>query len=249
MMILHFFLTAVRFWYLLLTAMILLIVGWSSADWIADVGLCVLIIYLLLCLLVTIRTQVIMRRLMKAEPEIMAMMEALENNPNGFLSQMMEQQDQYRDLHGEALLQLSDEDLCGTVYFQCLDLAEECEGSQVDLFVGARRTVYILGLFDSEIQNGGLCQFFVNASGGVAPFVSESLAEVGAERHRKLFDDFISSNQIDVFNLSSFEINSVRQYQMQTKRFDYDVFDAAYSELPDLQTFVASFIRSHISEF
>ena len=57
-----------------------------------------------------------------------------------------------------------------------------------------------------ELQNGGLCQFFVNSSRSLAPYVDECLKMVGAEEHRKLFAEFVANNQIDLNNLDSFRI-------------------------------------------
>ena len=42
---------------------------------------------------------------------------------------------------------------------------------------------------ETEVNNGGLCQFFVNSSRIVAPFVSEYMAIVGAF---ELYLDFIN---------------------------------------------------------
>lgn len=144
----------------------------------------------------------------------------------------------------------SDDELFEVVFFQNLKISENAEDSEVDAFFGARRTVFVLNLFDSEIQNGGLCQFFVNSSREVAPFVSESLAAVGAEEHRVLFEEFVQNNAIDLSDLSSFMIFwSKRSYIKQTKRYDFDAFDNQYYELPALQELVTAYIRANIAEF
>lgn len=249
MFILNFFLIGVRFWVLLLLALLLLLIG---AFWLKPclyVGVALLAIHFLICLVMAIRTQRITLALSEDNPEFAAKMEQLSEDPHGFLADAMERHEQYRSLHGEELLALSDDDLFEAVFEQNLEISDGAEGSEVDAFTGARKTVFVLSLFDSEIQNGGLCQFFVNSSREAAPLVSESLAAVGAVQHQKLFDDFVAVNKINVCDLSSFQVYSRRGYIKQTKRFDFDSFDEAYYELPALQELVTAYIRANISEF
>ena len=61
-------------------------------------------------------------------------------------------------LHGEDLLQLSDDKLFETVYLQTLDLVDSFadEESALAQISPAQRTVYILSIYDMEIKNGGL---------------------------------------------------------------------------------------------
>ena len=67
-----------------------------------------------------------------------------------------------KHLHGEELLKLSDDKLFETVYLQTLDLVDSFADEEAALaqFSPVQRTVYILSIYDMEIQNGGLCQFF-----------------------------------------------------------------------------------------
>ena len=154
-------------------------------------------------------------------------------------------------MKGEELLTLSDDDLFETVTFQNLDIVGEAEDEdeELELLTGARKTVYILESFDSEIQNGGLCQFFVNSSRVVAPYVFEALKSVGADEHLNLFEEFITANNIDISNLESFKVSSVRGFKKQSKRFDFDAFDDKYYDLPELQEKVVAYIKNNINEF
>lgn len=163
----------------------------------------------------------------------------------------MKQVEENLQLHGEDLLTLSDEDLFETVSAQNEELTEDAEDAAeaFKMLTGARRTVYVLWEFDLEVQNGGLCQFFVNSSRAVAPFVNEALQTVGAEEHRALLMEFVTENGIDLSNLESFKVFSTRGYGRQTRRYDFDVFDDKYYELPALQDMVTAYIKAHISEF
>lgn len=156
-----------------------------------------------------------------------------------------------KHLHGEKLLKLSDDQLFEAVYFQNLDLVESYEDEETALsqISAARRTVYILSIFDMEYQCGGLCQFFVNSSRALGPYVDECLESVGAEEHRRLLSAFITDNAIDLRSLASCQIDDIAQYEAQLKRYDFDAFDNAFGELPELQEYIVAYIKSNISEF
>ena len=247
----NFFLTAFRHIGSIVISIILIIAGaiWSNVCF--YIGLFLIALNVIVALVGAFRAQNIMNYRSDDDPEFNEMMEKLTADPKSFLSEIMEAQEENRHLHGEDLLSLSDDDLFETIYFQNIDIAEEAEDEdkEIEQFTGARKTVYVLGLFDSEIQNGGLCQFFVNSSSVVAPYVSESLKSVGANEHLNLFEEFITANNIDISNLESFKVFSIRGFKKQTKRFDFDSFDDKYYELPVLQEKVVAYIKNNINEF
>lgn len=96
------------------------------------------------------------------------------------------------------------------------------------------KVFYVLYYFNAELQNGGLCQFFVNSSRKYAPLISEYLEEVGAIKHKKLYDDFIKDNDININDLSFFEINDLSEYQIKANSYPFDSFDDAFYELDEL---------------
>ena len=98
-----------------------------------------------------------------------------------------------KEVHGKELKKLSDDALFETVYLQTLDVVdsfpdEETAFSKISI---EQKTVYILSIYDMEIQNGGLCQFFVNSSRSLAPYIEDNLNKIGATEHKKLFTEFI----------------------------------------------------------
>lgn len=247
----NFFLTAFRHIGSIVISIVLIIVGaiWSNVCF--YIGLFLFISNIIVAFVSTIRIQNVMNYRSDDDPEFNEMMDKLTTDPKSFLSEIIETQEENKQLHGEDLLTLSDDDLFETIYFQNIDIAEtaEDEDKELGLFTGARKTVYVLGLFDSEIQNGGLCQFFVNSSRIVAPYVIESLSYVGADEHLNLFENFITTNNIDICDLESFKVFSKQGYIKQTKRFDFDSFDDKYYELPALQEKVVTYIKNNINEF
>ena len=156
-----------------------------------------------------------------------------------------------KNLHGEKLLRLSDAQLYEAVYFYNLDLIESYpnERDALTQISPERRVVYILSIFDMELQNGGLCQFFVNPSRSLAPYIDECLKTVGAEEHRKLLAEFVVENQIDLTDLDSFMISGVEEYAAQTKRYDFESFEEPYFALKPLQSIIVDYIKANISDF
>lgn len=156
-----------------------------------------------------------------------------------------------KELHGEELKKLSDDALFETVYLQTLDVVdsfpdEEIAFSKISI---EQKTVYILSIYDMEIQNGGLCQFFVNSSRSLAPYIQENLDIIGATEHKKLFTDFIQNNNIDTNSLDSFIISDIDEYEAQTKRYDFETFDNKYIELPTLQSYITNYIKANVEKF
>ena len=245
------FLNAVRYGLLFILSLVLIVVGaiWSAVC--LYIGLGLLLLYLLLCFASAIQNSRTVKRLSEENPEMQTMLDQLMTDPNAFLSDITGEYDEKKKLHGQELLTLSDDDLFETVYFQNLDIAESAEEEEQELeqFSGARRTVYILGLYDMELQNGGLCQFFVNSSKAVAPYVEEALDAVGAAEHHALLKNFIGANQIDLSDLRVFRASGVRKYRKLEKKYDFDAFDEQYYELPPLQKKVVAYIKEHIDEF
>ena len=245
------FLNAIRYGLLFVVAVIVTIIGVVWVDVCLYVGLGLIALYVIICLGSTISMNMVMKQLSDEDSDFQEMMDKLTDDPNSFISEAMGNYDEMKQLHGEELLALSDEDLFEAVYFQNLGIAEEAEDEDKELeqFAGVRRTVYILSTFDAEIQNGGLCQFFVNSSRVVAPYVSEALKVINATKHLALFDQFITTNNLDVSDLDSFKVFSKRGYIRQTKRFDFDSFDDQYYELTPLQDYIVAYIKANISEF
>ena len=156
-----------------------------------------------------------------------------------------------KESQGEAFTELSDDDLFETVYFQLLDVVDAFPDEQTALanMSPQQKTVYILSIYDMEIQNGGLCQFFVNSSRSLAPYIEDHLGIIGATEHKKLFADFIEKNSIVVHDLDSFIVSDVREYVAQVQRYDFGSFDEQYAQLPALESDITAYIRANIEAF
>ena len=111
------------------------------------------------------------------------------------------------------------------------------------------KVFYVVYYFNAEWQNGGLCQFFVNSSRVAAPFVSEYMGVVGADAHKKLFDEFIQKNNINVTELSFFDIEKIEEFEEKAESYPFDDYDEAYYEMEPLQTYLQKYIREHVVDF
>ena len=145
-----------------------------------------------------------------------------------------------REMGKDALLALKDEDFYEAICCLCDDAVYDINA------VGLAKEqilAYSLYMFEMEINNGGLCQFFVNSSRECAPFIGEALEAIGAIELKSLFEQFVKDNDIDVIDLSSFEITDVEEYEAQTQRFDFDKFDDRFYDDENFHQQVIDYFR------
>ena len=159
----------------------------------------------------------------------------------------IEQQNQvYRAISASDLAALPDEDLFAAAQSRteaCLDARE------FDALSHPQQVFIVVNTLEMEVNNGGLCQFFVNSSRNYAPYVSGSLAEIGAEAHKTLFDRFIHRRGIDLNDLSSFQIQRIKDFEKQVKRYPFDEYDDRFYELPSLEEPLTRYIRDNLNAF
>ena len=167
----------------------------------------------------------------------------------------MKKLDTYKKMTVEELKELSDDDLRSALSERLI--AEEDRNAWevrecLSSFKGAKKIYYIVNYFDMEVQNGGLCQFFVNSSRDVAPYVVESLNAIGAINYKILLNDFVEEHNINLSDLDSFMIEDVEEFEAQTKRYPFDDFDDKYYELYEkepLEDLLISYAKKHLEDF
>ena len=139
----------------------------------------------------------------------------------------------------EALLTMADADLTGTIG-ELLEKKFETENE----LTGPEIAVYTLWLFDLEVQNGGLCQFFQNSSGEFAPFVPSALLSVDAVEYEALLAHFLDETAMDLEHLDNCDDEA---HNAAYAEFD-DRYYALYEQQP-LDAMVAAYIRAHADVF
>ena len=176
-------------------------------------------------------------RLMKDAPKIM--------------EQMEQQRAEYITLPTDQLAALPDEELFSAAQTRIdaiMDTHDEIlEG--FSLLSDPQKVFFALNYLEMEVNNGGLCQFFVNSSRVLAPYISEYLGIIGATEHKQLFDGFIQKNNIDLSDLSSFKIRHVREFAAQAERYPFDEYDDAFYTLPSLEDSLTAYVKANISAF
>lgn len=165
--------------------------------------------------------------------------------------EMLQRNLEYLSMAPAELAALPDAELFDAVYARTMAKVETYTdiAAGVNVLNGAEKAFYIAASFDMEVNNGGLCQFFVNSGREIAPQLADALSEIGAVRHRELFESFVEANAINIHDLSSFEVEDVHQYEAQAKRYPFADFDNAFSALPPVQELLMPYIREHISDF
>lgn len=140
--------------------------------------------------------------------------------------------------------------------FEAVLIRTESKVDQAGYFLDGIRALsheeqvfYIASYYETEVNNGGLCQYFVNSSRETAPFLAECLTEIGAEDHRKLFVDFVTDNRIELDDLSSFMIDDINEFEEQEARYPFDAFDNAFFAIKPIQEYLTEYIRLNINAF
>lgn len=160
----------------------------------------------------------------------------------------------YLAMTSDQLSALTDTELYEAIGYRAERAMKESFESGVDKGVATDEQIifFSLNTFDMEIQNGGLCQFFVNSSRAFASTLSEALEVVGALPYKELYDRFIADNGIDLDDLDAFDIDDVNDYAEKTKLYPFDDFDDRYYELyqsDPLSAYLVKFVRDNLNDF
>lgn len=179
-------------------------------------------------------------------------LKALSNLPQK-IAQEREKRDRTLTLTAEDLAALDDESLREAVTVRieaALDAALGNDPAETSAEIAAlplpQRAFYVLDLYEAEVNNGGLCQFFVNSSKAAAPLVGDFLHLVGADAHRDLYLHFLEDHEIDPARLAKFQPN---KYAELCRRYPFERFDRAFCDLPPIETNLLAFVRKHPERF
>ncbi|MBQ8433033.1 MAG: DUF4375 domain-containing protein [Clostridia bacterium] len=157
----------------------------------------------------------------------------------------------YLQMSTDELSLLSDEELFYAIMVRTehkVDDVDEWEEG-VNALNFYQKVFYSVNWLEIEVNNGGLCQFFVNSSRMVAPLVSEYMAIIGAIDHKTLYDAFVEKNEIDLRDLSSFDIDTVEEFEAQYERYPFADYDDAFYELEPLETYLTKYARENLANF
>ena len=157
----------------------------------------------------------------------------------------------YLAMSKEELSALSDNELFYAIMVRTEQKAESFENWKdgVNALNPSQKIFYSLNWLEVEVNNGGLCQFFVNSSRMVAPLISEYMAIVGAFDHKELFDNFILSSGIDFSDLSFFDIHDLNEFEKKYEAYPFDDYDDKFYDMEPLETYLTKFVKEHLIDF
>ena len=164
---------------------------------------------------------------------------------------MFKNNNAYLAMSAEELSALSVNELFYAVMVRTEQKAESFEHWEdgVNALNPSQKIFYSLSWLEVEVNNGGLCQFFVNSSRMVAAFISEYMAIVGAFEHKELFDNFISSSVIDFSDLSFFDIGDLGEFEDKYEAYPFDEYDSAFYDMEPLETYLTKYAKEHLEDF
>lgn len=125
-------------------------------------------------------------------------------------------------------------------------------GDELHNLNAGERAFYVVSMFNMEVQNGGLCQFFVNSTRELAPEVAQALRAIGADIYAELYESFCAKNGIDWSDLDSFVIDDVAEFEARRECAPFDDFDDAFYvryETDSLEDRLERYARAHREQF
>lgn len=157
----------------------------------------------------------------------------------------------YLTMSAEELEKLSDSDLYFALVTRTEDkvFRKETVKDGLQHLSAQEKTFYVVSYYDMEVNNGGLCQFFINSSRDVAPFLADALTEIGAEDHRALFEGFVTENGLDLNDLSAFQSDSYAEYMEILGSYPFTAYDNEFVKLPLLEPQLIAYARANLSYF
>jgi len=168
------------------------------------------------------------------------------------IASLLDEQDQkWRAMRAEELSVLDDTELVSAAISRVYGVFGACEdeNARIALLNDSQRVLYVVYTYESEVNNGGLCQYLSNDSRLSAPMLSEALKVLGDTVHRTHFEVFVRDNAIDLKHSDAFGKDAIKRFERMEKRYPFEPFDNAFYELPSLTEPIAAYIRAHITSF
>lgn len=97
-------------------------------------------------------------------------------------------------------------------------------------YPAAGRALFVVLIFDMEIQNGGLAQFFWNCGASYAKLLPDALRFTGLSDVADLYESFLLDNGITLDIIASFR-ERAPEFVESYEWYDYDTFDDAYMRI------------------
>ena len=112
-----------------------------------------------------------------------------------------------------------------------------------------RQIFYVTAHYEAEMSSGGMLKFLSGAGQSFATYMLPCFEELGCEEHSDLFESFIIRNNIDVNELSDFQVSNMQEYRYVSSKYPFGNYNEAYSNLPLLKPILTDYIRQNMDVF
>lgn len=150
----------------------------------------------------------------------------------------------YESMTSGELLKLSDEEFCEAVKVRAEKKFYK-NGAGNAIFSSMReaeKLILTLSLFELEFANGGLGQYYFNSSNVTASYLSDSLGMIGAEDHKRIYDDFVRENKINYAFLCDIADAYSYDFGKFITLYTFNEFDERFASIPDFMALFDAFI-------
>lgn len=157
----------------------------------------------------------------------------------------------YESMSSEELLKLPDEDFCEAIKVRAEKKFYK-NGAGNAIFSSMReaeKLVLTLSIFELEFSNGGLSQYYFNSSNVTASYFSDSLAMIGAEDHKRIYDDFVRENKINYAFLCDIADAYSYDFGKFISLYTFNEFDERFASLPDFTPLFDAFLLNNKEMF
>lgn len=102
--------------------------------------------------------------------------------------------------------------------------------------------------YDSDMAIS-IAFFFKGMNKVLEPYISGALETIVAYDHKRLFDNFVRENGINLYDLSEFAVDGERQEKKLKKRYPIDKHDEEFRQLKNIDEYLLGYVRMNIKEF
>lgn len=161
-----------------------------------------------------------------------------------------EERERILSMSTEELSNLSDEDLLEAIDLRVDSKLLDSE-NVLDVFASLneiQKAFAYVQSYDGDMVIS-IAYFFKGMNKVLAPYMSRALETLGAYDHKRLFDNFVRENGINLYDLSEFAVDGERQEKKLRKRYPIEQYDEEFSQLKNLDEYLVEYIRMNIKEF
>lgn len=138
---------------------------------------------------------------------------------------------QFSEVEWEDMMQKYRYEEYEALYFAVIERCDEPGTPDFMTQPKSVQSLFVAMMFDMEIQNGGLAQFFWNDGSVYAKLVPEALREIGMDDVAALYEQFVQENNITLEEMDTYR----ERFPMMGEGFygyhPFDEFDEAYIKI------------------